>query len=123
MVLGFLAALKALALILLAEAVARGVVSVIESTDTWRQAIWLGVAGGTLRALSSWLTDIVAIRTAGVAKAGLRHRLAARMAARGGRDLDAKIGETATLSTTGLDTLDAWYATVSPWCRSRCCRC
>jgi ATP-binding cassette subfamily C protein CydCD len=112
--LGVLAGLKAIALVLIAEAVARGVVSVIDGTDAWRSAIWLGLAGGAIRAVASWLTDIVAIRTASMAKAGLRHRLAARWVARGGRDLDARIGETTTLATTGLDTLDSWYATVLP---------
>ena len=112
--LGVLAGLKALALVLIAEAVARGVVSVIEGTDAWRSAIWLGLAGGAIRAIASWLTDVVAIRTASVAKAGLRARLAERWVSRGGRDLDARIGETTTLATTGLDTLDTWYATVLP---------
>ncbi len=44
----------------------------------------------------------------------MRHRLARRIVARGGRDLDAKIGETTTLATTGLDALDGWYSSVLP---------
>ena len=113
-VLGVLAGLKALALVLIAEAVAGGVVSAIDGTGAWRRAVWIGLAGGALRAIVSWASDIVAVRTASIAKSGLRHRLVARMVARGGRDLDAPLGETTTLATSGLDALDNWYATVLP---------
>jgi len=113
-VLGFLAALKALALVMIAEAVAGGVVSLIDGTGGWRRDIALGLFGGALRAGATWATEAIAARAATDAKAGIRQRLAARMAARGGRDLDARTGATTTLATTGLDALDAWYCTFLP---------
>ncbi len=112
--LGFLAAVKALALVLIAQAVASGVVSIIDESDAWRRAIFLGMLGGLIRALASWTTDVVAARTASAARTDLRLRLARRITARGGRDLDTKVGETATLATTGLDALDGWYSSVLP---------
>lgn len=112
--LGVLSALKALALVLIAQAVAGGVVALVDGTDDWSDAIALGLLGGLLRAVASWATDVVAVRASGVAKANLRYRLAARMVARGGRDLDARVGATTTLATSGLDTLDAWYVRVLP---------
>ncbi len=112
--LGVLSALKALALVLIAQAVASGVVSVIDGNDAWRRAIVLGVFGGTIRALASWATDMVAARTASAARTDLRLQLAKRITARGGRDLDARVGETTTLATTGLDALDGWYGNVLP---------
>jgi ATP-binding cassette subfamily C protein CydCD len=112
--LGCLAALKALGLVLIAQAVASGVVSVIDGTDAWRGSIALGLLGGLLRSLASWATDIVAAHTASVAKADLRLKLARRVTARGGRDLDEGVGETTTLATTGLDALDGWYGSVLP---------
>ncbi|MGC4107365.1 MAG: thiol reductant ABC exporter subunit CydD [Thermomicrobiales bacterium] len=113
-VLGFLATLKALALVMIAEAVASGIVGVIASTGDWRRQVAIGLCGGVLRAGASWATDVVAARAATDAKADIRRRLAARMVIRGGRDLDERVGATTTLATTGLDALDTWYRTFLP---------
>ncbi|MGX5357163.1 thiol reductant ABC exporter subunit CydD [Kocuria sp. KH4] len=109
--LGVLAALKALALVLLAEAVARGVVGVLQdSPDAWRRALALGVAAGLLRAATTWAGQYVAVRAAGAAKRGLRRELARRVLAGGGHD----VGATTVVGTVGLDALDDYYARVLP---------
>ncbi|MGC4190297.1 MAG: thiol reductant ABC exporter subunit CydD, partial [Thermomicrobiales bacterium] len=113
-VLGFLAALKALALVTIAQAVAGGIVGAIYGAADWRRDVALGLAGGLLRAGASWATDVIAARVATDAKADIRRRLAARMVARGGRDLAERVGATTTLATTGLDALDNWYRTFLP---------
>ncbi|MUN63109.1 thiol reductant ABC exporter subunit CydD [Kocuria sediminis] len=109
--LGVLAALKALALVLLAEAVARGVVGVLaDSPDAWRRALALGVGAGLLRAATTWAGQYVAVRAAGEAKRGLRRELARRVLAGGGHD----VGATTVVGTVGLDALDDYYARVLP---------
>lgn len=113
-VLGVLSAVKALALVLIAQAVASGLVGVIRGDSDWRRDVVLGLVGGALRAGSGWATDVVASRAATDAKAEIRRRLAARMVARGGRDLPDRVGETTVLATVSLDALDNWYRTVLP---------
>ncbi|MGN6485459.1 MAG: ABC transporter ATP-binding protein/permease, partial [Thermomicrobiales bacterium] len=113
-VLAALATLKALAMVMIAEAVAGGIVAVINGSGDWRRAIALGLTGGVVRAGASWATDAVAARAATDAKAGIRRRLAARMVARGGHDLGERVGATTALATTGLDALDTWYRTFLP---------
>ncbi|MGQ1795758.1 thiol reductant ABC exporter subunit CydC [Kocuria oceani] len=109
--LGVLAALKALGLVLLAEAVARGVVGVLDDhPDAWRGAIVLGVLAGLLRAATTWAGQYVAVRAAGEAKRSLRRELARRVLAGGGHD----VGATTVVGTVGLDALDDYYARVLP---------
>ncbi len=111
LVLGVLAALKALALVLLAEAVARGVVGVLAvDPEAWQGAIVLGAGAGVLRAVTTWAAQYVAARAAGDAKRGLRRELARRVLAGGGHD----VGATTVVGTVGLDALDDYYARVLP---------
>ena len=61
--LGLLGALKALALIGMAEALARGIVGVIaHDTAAWQRALLVGVGAGLLRAATTWATQVVAVR-------------------------------------------------------------
>lgn len=109
--LGVLAALNALALIGMAEAIARGVVGVINVDPTaWHRAVILGAGAGVLRAGATWATQVVAARAAGRAKSGLRQSLAARVLAGGGHD----VGATTAVGTVGLDALDDYYLRVLP---------
>ena len=109
--LGLLASLKGLALVLMAEAVARGVVGVIEAdTAAWQFAIVLGVAAGLLRAATAWATESFATRAALGAKESLRHELAERVLT----GSDARSGASTAIATVGLDELDNYFRVVLP---------
>ncbi|MFI7481908.1 thiol reductant ABC exporter subunit CydC [Kocuria sp. M1R5S2] len=109
--LGLLGALKALALVGMAEAVARGIVGVIAGDPSaWRPALLLGIGAGVLRALATWAVQVVAARAATRAKRGLRRELATRVLAGGTHD----VGATSAVGTVGLDALDDYYARVLP---------
>ncbi|MHC5560918.1 thiol reductant ABC exporter subunit CydD [Kocuria sp. U4B] len=111
LMLGLLGALKALALIGLAEALARGIVGVVnDDPSAWQAVLLLGAGAGLLRAGTTWGTQVVAARAAGRAKRGLRRGLATRLLAGGGHD----VGATTTVGTIGLDALDDYYARVLP---------
>lgn len=109
--LGLLAALKGLALVLMAEAVARGVVGVIEAdAGAWRFAIGLGIAAGLLRAATAWGTESFATRAALGAKESLRRELAERVLTGGG----SRVGSSTAIATVGLDELDNYFRVVLP---------
>ncbi|QAV70850.1 thiol reductant ABC exporter subunit CydD [Salinibacterium sp. UTAS2018] len=109
--LGLLASLKGLALVLMAEAVARGVVGVIEAdAAAWQFAIILGIAAGLLRAATAWATESFATRAALGAKESLRHELAERVLT----GSDARSGASTAIATVGLDELDNYFRVVLP---------
>ena len=103
-----LGSLKALALVLVAEGVARGVVAVIEGQPVAVGA-QLIVVGGVIRAVLAWWGSSLAARVAIGEKERLRRELAGRVLAdRGAR------ASTAVLGSLGLDELDAYYRQVLP---------
>ncbi|MBH0081906.1 thiol reductant ABC exporter subunit CydD [Salinibacterium sp. SWN167] len=109
--LGLLSSLKGLALVLMAEAVARGVVGVIEAdAAAWQFAIILGIAAGLLRAATAWATESFATRAALGAKESLRHELAERVLT----GSDARPGASTAIATVGLDELDNYFRVVLP---------
>ncbi|MBH0097609.1 thiol reductant ABC exporter subunit CydD [Salinibacterium sp. NSLL150] len=109
--LGLLSSLKGLALVLMAEAVARGVVGVIEAdAAAWQFAIVLGIAAGLLRAATAWATESFATRAALGAKEALRHELAERVLT----GSDARSGASTAIATVGLDELDNYFRVVLP---------
>jgi len=109
--LGLLASLKGLALVLMAEAVARGVVGVIETdAGAWQFAIALGVAAGLLRAAAAWATESFATRAALGAKESLRRELAERVLT----GSDSRVGASTAIATVGLDELDNYFRVVLP---------
>jgi ATP-binding cassette subfamily C protein CydCD len=109
--LGVLAALKGLALVLMAEAIARGVVGVIEEdAAAWQFAIGLGVVSGVLRAVTAWATESFAARAALGAKESLRHELAQRVLT----GSDSRVGASTAIATVGLDELDNYFRVVLP---------
>jgi len=109
--LGLLASLKGLALVLMAEAVARGVVGVIDADDrAWQFAIVLGITAGLLRAAAAWATESFATRAALGAKESLRHELAERVLT----GSDSRVGASTAIATVGLDELDNYFRVVLP---------
>ncbi|MEV7620141.1 thiol reductant ABC exporter subunit CydC [Microbacterium sp. NPDC089321] len=107
--LGILAAARALGLVLIAEAVARGIAGLAASgagltPDATRAILLLGVAGALLRAGSEWATSVASRRIATGVKHSLRRRLWQRIA-----EGDRQGGGTAVLAADGLDDLDDYF--------------
>ncbi|MFI8697071.1 thiol reductant ABC exporter subunit CydC [Dietzia maris] len=110
--LGLLAALRALGLVLVAEAVARGIAGLAAGTlpaGSVRAILILGLGGALLRAAAEWATETSARRVATAVKHGLRGRLWRRTV----RAHDPR-GGTAVLATDGLDDLDQYYVQSVP---------
>jgi ATP-binding cassette subfamily C protein CydCD len=101
---------RALALVIMAEAVADGIASVVARTDAWHQAIALGIVGAVLRAAIAWATRTFATRSAMNSKEALRRDLAGRLLDDGA----PSVGSAAVLGTHGLDELDNYYRSVLP---------
>jgi ATP-binding cassette subfamily C protein CydCD len=111
LVIGVLSALRAVALVLVAESLAGSIAALAAGTSGWRDALLLGAIGALLRAITSWAISATAAREAIGAKSGLRRQLAERVAS-GGAPGDG--GSTAVLATSGLDDLDEYYGSVIP---------
>lgn len=107
-VMGLFGSLTAVALVLMAEGVARGVTGAIAGDDLTGAALLLA-GGGIIRALCSWASQAYAVRAGIGAKEQLRRDLAKHVLETGG-------GRSGTLAATslGLDELAAWYRTVLP---------
>ncbi|MCU1411646.1 MAG: cydD [Rhodoglobus sp.] len=107
-VFGLLAALKAAALVGIAQAVASGIVAGIAGSGI-RDALLLGLASGLLRAAITWAIPVFATRSAIARKQQLRHGAARRL-------LDGGVhgGGAAVAATVGLDELDNYYRSVIP---------
>ncbi|MBG6055228.1 ATP-binding cassette subfamily C protein CydCD [Salinibacterium sp. CAN_S4] len=109
-VFGLLAALKAAALVAMAEALSRGIVSVIAGDNRWQDAVTIGLAAALVRALVAWAAQSYATRAAIGAKEQLRRDLAGRMLA----GTDVGTGSATAVGTVGLDQLDNYYRTALP---------
>ncbi len=105
-----LAAGRALALVIMAEAVSTGIASVVARTEGWHGAIAWGIGGALLRAAITWGTRTFSTRSALASKEALRRDLAARLL----NDGTPSVGSAAVLATHGLDELDNYYKTVLP---------
>ena len=128
--LGVLAALRALGLVLIAEAIARGIGSLAAgdlSAETTRLIVIVGLAGALVRAGAEWGTAVIARRIATRVKRELRGRLWRRIVAgdaAGASGVGAG-GGTAVLAADGLDDLDDYYvqslpATADPSASTHC---
>jgi ATP-binding cassette, subfamily C, bacterial CydCD len=104
-VFGLLAALKAAALVGIAQAVAIGI-----ALGDVSGAVTLGIASGLLRAAVTWATPAFAAHAAAGRKESLRHDLAARLLAGG----VPRGGGATAVATVGLDELDHYYRAVIP---------
>ncbi|MDT0156572.1 thiol reductant ABC exporter subunit CydC [Microbacterium sp. ARD32] len=110
--LGALAASRAVGLVLVAEAVARGVgalAGVGLTADATRIILLCGLLGVFLRAGGEWAASVVARRVATDVKRDLRSRLWRRIAQGEGAG-----GGTAVLAADGLDDLDDYYVQTLP---------
>ncbi|MGX9348617.1 thiol reductant ABC exporter subunit CydC [Microbacterium sp. KNMS] len=110
--LGVLAALRAVGLVLIADAVARGIGGLAAGgldAAAIRAVLVAGLAGALLRVGAEWATSVAARRIASDVKRDLRARLWRRIAA---GDVDG--GGTAVLAADGLDDLDDYYVQSLP---------
>jgi thiol reductant ABC exporter, CydC subunit len=107
--LGALAAAKAFGLVLVADALARGIVAVIDHRPV-TAAVVEGVFGALLRGAAAWASRAAAERAANGVKQRLRGRLASAYLGGG----VTRVGSSASLATGGLDRLDAYYTTFLP---------
>jgi ATP-binding cassette subfamily C protein CydCD len=107
LLLGVVAALRALGLVLVAGAVAEGIAGLQRGGIDVRAVLLLGGVGALLRAGSAWATDVVARRVAIGVKRALRADLWRRIAH--GDAGAAREGALATLATDGLEDLDDYY--------------
>ncbi|MDQ0613534.1 ATP-binding cassette subfamily C protein CydCD [Microbacterium sp. W4I4] len=110
--LGALAAFRAVGLVLIAEAVARGIGALAGSgltADATRIILLCGLVGLFLRAGGEWAASVVARRVATDVKRDLRSRLWRRIA-----QGERAGGGTAVLAADGLDDLDDYYVQTLP---------
>jgi ATP-binding cassette subfamily C protein CydCD len=108
--LGVLAASRALGLVLIAEAVTRGIVALTgHGTMSTATILLCGFLGILLRVGGEWATSVVARRAATTVKRELRGHIWRRIA-HGGRTG----GGTAVLAADGLDDLDDYYVQTLP---------
>jgi ATP-binding cassette subfamily C protein CydCD len=109
-VLGLLSALKGLALVGLAESLARGIVGIIDQVDDWGLWLALGIGSALLRGVAHWATQAFAAREALGVKEATRQDLADKLVGEGG----SSVGAMTSLATQGLNELDKYYSVVLP---------
>lgn len=107
---GLISAARALTLVLIAQAIATGVVGVIEGTTAWQPAIVMGLVASAARAMLTWAARVASARAALGAKEALRALLAERLLGGG----QVPVGSSTVLASRGLDELDDYYGTVLP---------
>jgi len=111
-VLGALAASRAVGLVLIAEAVARGIGALAGTgltADVTRIVLLCGLIGLVLRAGGEWMASVIARRIATDVKRDLRGGLWRRIVQGAGTG-----GGTAVLAADGLDDLDDYYVQTLP---------
>jgi ATP-binding cassette, subfamily C, bacterial CydCD len=113
-VLGLLAALKALSLVLMGQAVASVLAGLVAGDPGWAGQVPLGLAGVVLRSLTVWGQAVAARRAALGIKEELRARLLERALRNGAREAGPADGGLAVLATRGLDALDNYYTQFLP---------
>lgn len=112
--LGLLAALKALSLVLMAQAVAAVLAGLMAHDPAWGQQLAWGMAGVVLRSLTTWAQSVAARRAALGVKEQLRSELVERALRTGTRGAGPSDGGLAILATRGLDALDSYYTQFLP---------
>ncbi|SEJ73597.1 ATP-binding cassette, subfamily C, CydCD [Arthrobacter sp. yr096] len=115
-VIGLMSALKALALVLMAQAVAGMLAGLASGSEDWNSGLIWGAAGAVLRSLTVWGQGIASRRAALGVKEELRAGLLKRTLADGGSaPLEGmNDGGLAILATRGLDALDDYYTQYLP---------
>jgi len=112
--LGLLAALKALSLVLMGQAVAAMLAGLATGNGSWPEQLPWGLAGVLLRSATVWAQGIAARRAAMGIKEELRSELLARALRNGARSAGPADGGLAVLATRGLDALDSYYTQFLP---------
>ncbi|AUZ34354.1 ABC transporter [Arthrobacter sp. PGP41] len=113
-VLGLLAALKALSLVLMGQAVASALAGMVTGDPGWAGEVPLGLAGAVLRSLTVWGQAVASRRAALGIKEELRAGLLERALRNGVRETGPADGGLAVLATRGLDALDSYYTQFLP---------
>ncbi|MBT2596489.1 thiol reductant ABC exporter subunit CydD [Arthrobacter sp. ISL-72] len=112
--LGFLAALKALSLVLMAQAVASVLAGLVAQSPASADQLGWGLAGVVLRSLTVWAQGVASRRAALGVKEELRAALLERALRNGTRAAGPSDGGLAILATRGLDALDSYYTQFLP---------
>ncbi|MET3811126.1 thiol reductant ABC exporter subunit CydD [Arthrobacter sp. UYEF3] len=112
--LGLLAALKALSLVLMGQAVASMLAGLMVHNPAWAEQLGWGLAGVVLRSLTVWAQAVASRRAALGVKEELRSRLLERALNTGTRAAGPADGGLAVLATRGLDALDNYYTQFLP---------
>jgi ATP-binding cassette subfamily C protein CydCD len=112
--LGLLAALKALSLVLMGQAVASMLAGLLTHNPGWGEQLAWGLAGVVLRSLTVWAQAVASRRAALGVKEELRSGLLQRALRTGTRTAGPADGGLAILATRGLDALDNYYTQFLP---------
>ncbi|GAA2176463.1 thiol reductant ABC exporter subunit CydD [Arthrobacter parietis] len=113
--LGVLAAVKAVGLVLIAEAIARGIAALAGGALPSADLLEVGVAGAVLRAGAAWAQQGTAERLAYGVKERLRREALERVLADGGTTSGKQgTGALSVLLTRGLDGLDKYHTQYLP---------
>ncbi|MCT9871791.1 thiol reductant ABC exporter subunit CydD [Paenarthrobacter aurescens] len=112
---GLLSALKALSLVLMAQAVAGMLAGLASGSGDWDSGLVWGAVGAVLRSLTVWGQGIASRRAALGVKEELRAQLMRRSLADGSSPVEGmNDGGLAILATRGLDALDDYYTQYLP---------
>ncbi|UKA51507.1 thiol reductant ABC exporter subunit CydD [Arthrobacter sp. FW305-123] len=113
---GLMSALKALSLVLMAQAVAAMLAGLASGSGDWNSSLLWGAAGAVLRSLTVWGQGIASRRAALGVKEELRARLLRRSLTDAGSApvTGMNDGGLAILATRGLDALDDYYTQYLP---------
>ena len=112
--LGVLAALKALSLVLMAQAAASVLAGLVSQSPAWADQLGWGLAGVVLRSLTVWAQGVASRRAALGVKEELRTGLLEHALRNGTRAAGPSDGGLAILATRGLDALDSYYTQFLP---------
>lgn len=112
--LGLLAALKALALVLMGQAVASVLAGLMLQDPGWGDQLGWGMAGVVLRSATVWAQGVASRRAALGVKEELRSQLLETALRNGVRSSGPADGGLAVLATRGLDALDSYYTQFLP---------
>ncbi|WAL41059.1 thiol reductant ABC exporter subunit CydC [Brevibacterium sp. BRM-1] len=107
------ALVRAVGLVLIAEAVARGIVA-LPHGEPIGTALACGIVGALLRGAAAWAQRSIGARAAVAVKTALRAALVDRAIAGSGRDLPLSDGALTVAATRSLDDLDDYYTAVLP---------
>jgi ATP-binding cassette subfamily C protein CydCD len=112
--LGLLAALKALALVLMGQAVASVLAGLMTQDPAWADHMVWGMAGVLLRSVTVWAQGVASRRAALGVKEELRSQLLGHALRNGVGTSGPADGGLAVLATRGLDALDSYYTQFLP---------